>query len=672
MHFTRSSAVRESADALSRRSETADNALEQVQYMEPYGLGLRDFDRRRWADYLGCSTADEAAQNMLDMVLDDVSLSQGRYDLGPRALATAVMRIVTSMDPMQRLTPDRRYLSKPQAQALAEAVLTELGVVRLTGPLALLASRSRCSVPVASMEAGGGPRVALALPVLTTSSALLGRGAPKRAGPAESATFELIPSLLAVHRPLSLPTRVALASLSAGARLGASVLGFREARVSTEWGRWHFFLAGPTAPARPPIAVVHGMFVTASSMLLFACALAAALPDRLIVVPDLLGFDFSYSRPDRSRELPSSQEQVQALATALVALKRAGFASSSRDFRPQSEPGAAGSASSATPSAAPAAASEFGDGDASSEAATRGRAVEAWARECGAVYDLVGHSFGGWVSEELACSYPALVHRLLLLCPAGRSRYRRFRSEVLVMGGPKPMAAALRKHMPVPLAALATTVMTDIARSSGVVRQLLSLGAFPEFFRRPPRPPPHEALLLWGTHEDLHVPYWGVHRAGQPPCLPHGRGPSAHTPGSTDVRHDAAAIPAAFACASATRAAGEALDAPVHMLRDLPNGRGFWVERCNHAIQMEATHTCAWLASRFFNGGHAALPAPRGGSAVRMVADDPLPAAGAPAAVRAVCEALRLSTSAVFRVMQTREQREACADEAASERESKL
>ncbi|KAA0160382.1 hypothetical protein FNF31_04184 [Cafeteria roenbergensis] len=691
MHFTRSRHVRTAVELGELRGEAAAKALDGLLYAEPLGLGLENFDARAWRDLLGSAEPDDAAQDMLDMMLDDSSLRKGEYVLGPRALAAGAARIVASLRPFDRIRTDRRYLSRAQAEALAAAVLRELGVSHLVGRRArarLLGLGPAAAAAAMEAAAGAGPAYTAAesgdraadaaaaqalrsgdglhsdesgTPTTAASAAAASAAAASAAAAASGPTFSLVPSVLATHQPMPLPIRAFLAGLTASARTAAAALGFREARVTTSWGRWHFFVAGPTPPAEtaaelpaePPIVVVHGLFTTSSSMLALASALSTALPHRTVILPDLMGFDFSLSRTSRERHLPSWADQVAALTEALRQLHRAGYRSS--QLAPDE----------LVPPATVAAANSAG-GSAGKRARTR-RAAGG-----GCCFDWVGHSFGGWVSEQAAELYPDMVRRLVLLCPGGHGRYRRYRSEVLVTGGGEPMRALFRRLMPSVAAPLAAQAMLGVAQSSGVIRQLVSMGSS-DFFERPSAPLKTETLLLWGSHDDLHSPFWGLHCDGLPPSLPQGRGPSP--PGAD--RRDAAAVPApglpgsaaartAGAAAAGAASSGQSLPAPRHMLQDLTRARGFWLERSNHAINVDSAHTVAVLAARFFTGGLEALPdAP---SALRMTADVPLvgacaglerrrepafdqPVGGPTLVARALAEALRLGTSVVFRSM---------------------
>jgi len=680
MHFTKARQVRAAVEMGELRGEAAAMALDRLAYLEPEGLGLADFDARRWREYLSAEGPHEASQHMLDIMIDDATLRKGEFVLGPRALAAGVLRIVASLNPFIRLTPGRRFLSRAQAEAIAAAVLLELGVDRLEGRnrrtgmaesagSGLSAPDPEDQAVARALAAEGGlsrlpARASGAASPAATAAASAGpprteHWRPRRSDPGASGgpTFHLLPSILSAHKPMPLALRATLAAVAASGRTAAAALGFREARVTTSWGRWHFFVAGPEPerepspatgaaaaaappappPARPtPVVVVHGMFTTSASMLALAAALAHALPDRLVIVPDLLGFDFSYSRTSRHRDMPSWVEQVGALAAALTALHRAGYRSS--PVAP--EPGAA-----PAPAASPAA------------------------------FDWVGHSFGGWVSEEAAVRFPGLVRRLVLLCPGGHGRYRRYRSEVLVTGGGTPVRSVLSRVVPSVALPLASQMMLSVAQSSGVVRQLVSMGSA-DFFHRPAVPIPQEALLLWGSHDDLHCPFWSRAEDGLAPDVPAGRGPSE--PGSQ--RRDAAAIDVSRPGRPGLAlpdAAGEALPCPRHMLRDLARARGFWIERANHAINVEAAHTAAFLAARFLHGGLAALPDEA--SSVRMTVDGRLGLA-APGASRGVrggglralaCEAMRLGTSAVFRPMRGPSETDEIAS-AAGTRASKL
>jgi pimeloyl-ACP methyl ester carboxylesterase len=584
MHFTRQQNVRSAADLVDVKGEEAAVALDRMAHVTEFGLGLPDFDARRWRTYLPSESPEEAAQDMLDMLLDDTALKVRGFSLGPRELAEGVGRIVFSVDRSGKLDPARRFLSRSQAEAIAVAVLNELGVERLVG--------------------GGSPH-ALASKVLAT--------------PANSPTFSVVPSVLDLHQPMPSSLRFTMAAISGVALGSAVVMGVRQLRVQTPWGLWHFFALGPSDSAERPIVLVHGMFTTSSSMLTYAVLLSRALPSRLLLVPDLLGFDFAFSTMHPGRDPPGWSSQVEALAEAVNQLyldlhgpTHSDGPSDVMDFVPHP-------------------------------------------RAC---FDWVGHSYGGWVIEELHIKYPSLVGKLVLLCPGGHGRYRRFRSEAMLMGGARPVRATLTKSLPRAMAPIATSIVVGISRSSGVVRQLLTMPSA-DFFTRPAKPITAPALLLWGTHDDLHSPYWGLDHAGSPPTLPID---AAGTPSKPHGPHEAPAVVASalptfsHSAGAAALPRGRPFFTPPRMLRDFSNCVGYWIERANHALPMEASYTAAWLSARFLaSPGHSALP--NVPSSVRMVPDGNLrPSQGQSSPDNMLaswfCFVTKLGTTRVFRRME--------------------
>jgi len=119
--------------------------------------------------------------------------------------------------------------------------------------------------------------------------------------------------------------------------------------------------------------------------------------------------------------------------------------------------------------------------------------------------DVVGHSYGGYLSTLLASRRPDLVRRLGLLCPAGFHRYRMLRSASLMFGAPA-VEAMLRRRMPWLAASLSTQALLQIAGSSGVMRQISTL-EHDAYHGVLPRPVTSPSLVLWGTDDDLHAPF---------------------------------------------------------------------------------------------------------------------------------------------------------------------
>ena len=71
-----------------------------------------------------------------------------------------------------------------------------------------------------------------------------------------------------------------------------SLLGFRSRWFETTAGTFHCLEAGGghVKGAHPPLLILHGMCTTGQCMAPLGALLAA--PNRRVIVPDLMGFDF--------------------------------------------------------------------------------------------------------------------------------------------------------------------------------------------------------------------------------------------------------------------------------------------------------------------------------------------------------------------------------------------
>lgn len=249
-----------------------------------------------------------------------------------------------------------------------------------------------------------------------------------------------------------------MAGQSIGLRCAAATgaLGFVSDFRVTRSGTWHSFHVPPSRGGTgAPIVLVHGLFTHASSMLPLAIVLAAHT-GRAVYAPDLLDFDFGFSRTHgRSGDAPA--------------------ASSVSPLRLSDHVGAL---------------AEY---------------VETLVRP-GAPIDLVGHSFGGWCSHRLSLQRPELVRRLVLLSPGGGARYR-FAPSLAMIAGPAVTARVLKGHVATPLVPLVSRVIDVIVNSPFHFRLLQSM-EYDVFGGPPPHPASHiPTLVAWGTDDTLHRPW---------------------------------------------------------------------------------------------------------------------------------------------------------------------
>ena len=351
--------------------------------------------------------------------------------------------------------------------------------------------------------------------------------------------------------PLWYAAFMASQSVALRAAAASGLLGFSSDFRTTRAGVWHSFHVAATAPraaagaACPPIVLVHGVFTHAPSMLPLALLLAART-GRAVFVPDMLDFDFGYSRTHArgaAAQALSDSDTAAAAAAPVSPLVWADHAAALAEFvesvatspSRHSAPGVATAAATAATAAATAAATSI-----VTPAVTP--------------VDLVGHSFGGWASHRVALARPDLVRRLVLLCPGGGGRYRLAPATAMV-AGPAVTRRVLESHVPAPLAPLAAHVIDLITRSPFHAHLL---GSLTYDYAAPPSGAPVDApaLIVWGTEDSLHRPWVG-------------RGGSSEAPGSSDEL-------------LSLRPAEPAL------LRGFARARGVWLEGGSHAIIIDS------------------------------------------------------------------------------------
>lgn len=180
--------------------------------------------------------------------------------------------------------------------------------------------------------------------------------------------------------------------------------------------------------------------------------------------------------------------------------------------------------------------------------------------------DLLGHSFGGWLAQKIAHASPQRVRRLVLLCPGGLGRYRMV-SSASPLAGAATTIDILSRRMPRPMAALGAQVFDMISRAPHTVHMLATV-EHDDYFG-PGCPVQQPSLLLWGDADDLHR-VWMTHER------------SAEAAASSET-HDEV------------------------MLRDTPNGVGFWLRGANHAINVDSLVAVERLVVSFLSTGGAAL-----------------------------------------------------------------
>lgn len=314
---------------------------------------------------------------------------------------------------------------------------------------------------------------------------------------------------------MPLPMRVAMTASAMLGRSALAAVGMHLTRVRTKDGCFFAYDSDPPQPggppARRPVVVVHGMFTTAQSMIPLALLLVRA--GHRVVLPDLLQFDFGFSRAKGGRFL-SWTGHAEAVAGFVRQL-----AIDSQGAAPR--------------------------------------------------VDLCGHSYGGWICQRIASRHPHLVRRVVLVAPGGCCRYRVLNSTKALFGGRRATAEIFALHMPWPVAWLVAGAFQALYRSAQNVAHIESL-EFSEYqgFAGDVFAP---TLVLWGTHDDLHQA-WGSDHSHVAPGRAFAR------------RHERPP-----------------------MLEQLHCAKGFWLEGCGHAVNVDGARTVARLAHALFTGGLEAV-----------------------------------------------------------------
>lgn len=413
---------------------------------------------------------------LADLLWGDAGLALGRaFDPSSPAALLAFFSAESFVEATRRalVLRDRHRTGVARADAaqvrlIAAALLRDVGchwdggaAARLVPEiLAGVVALQRCE----ALPPCSPPPVAAPEPIAAPWAALLDAHTPLVKAPAA-----------ATGLPVWYATAMTAQSVALRAAAASGALGFHSDLRTTRSGTWHSFRvpAASAAMARhPPIVLVHGLFTHAPSMLPLALVLAAHT-GRATIAPDLLDFDFGYSRT-RARCVGGGEAAAASGALSLGLL----------DYVDALE--------------------EFLDSVAR-ESSSSASASSGEAGSCRRV-DLVGHSFGGWTSHRLAARRPDLVRRLVLLSPGGGGRYR-FAPAIAMLAGPGLTSRVLETHLPAAFASLVAHVVDVIVHSPFHAHILGTMGY--DSYAAPPLGPPVSAptLVAWGTDDTLHRPW---------------------------------------------------------------------------------------------------------------------------------------------------------------------
>eukprot|EP01138_Halocafeteria_seosinensis_P004461 gb/GECG01004563.1/.p1 GENE.gb/GECG01004563.1/~~gb/GECG01004563.1/.p1 ORF type:complete len:550 (+),score=10.03 gb/GECG01004563.1/:1-1650(+) len=270
-------------------------------------------------------------------------------------------------------------------------------------------------------------------------------------------------------RPMPWPLYALLMTQAIVARQLASLIGFHSTLITTVDGKFHVYdtITGIQSEQCPPILLLHGLFTTAQSMMLLGIVLAKRT-GRRILIPDHLGFDFGYSRSCHNNETIEWHNQVDTTSRLVQKL----VASSGQFTR----------------------------------------------------VAVVGHSYGGWLASELASRNPKLLKEVILLSPAGHSRYR----HISVLGLIGIRSWSMRYLVPshnLLTRRLAMYIFYHLGRTPRMAK--LSATCDVNKYLTPPGFPTesligttsetaqgehgaiaHPVLLLWPIDDTLHKPYF--------------------------------------------------------------------------------------------------------------------------------------------------------------------
>ena len=323
---------------------------------------------------------------------------------------------------------------------------------------------------------------------------------------------ELLSALPLVSQPLPAWLCGSLWASNVAGRAMINALGLTSTFIPVKgFGTFHVFDSHPPAKSNTPgagantsassgapttslpLLVVHGMFTNGNSMGVLAAALSD-LPllghneesgggggglegggargdrrngQRRVLVPDLLGSDFGCSLPeDAAARRPSPLSTIGWHVASLAALLNALGVST---------------------------------------------------------VDVLGHSYGGFVAQELCAALPAWrVRRVVLLCPGGGNRYRAGQSLRTIMGAGLDPTMELFEHSVRyrPLRRAVASIFRLLARTPTQATLLLDLFDARKYFFRFHDLSRKPVLLLWGTEDKVLEPrdaavQW-KHMAGHP------------------------------------------------------------------------------------------------------------------------------------------------------------
>jgi pimeloyl-ACP methyl ester carboxylesterase len=347
------------------------------------------------------------------------------------------------------------------------------------------------------------------------------------------------------------------ASYVAGRAAVNNVLGLPSRFVAVEgFGTFHvldshpqssFSLDASTPPTDgPPLFIIHGMFTNGLSMALLAAALADG-GRRRVIVPDLLGSDFGCST-----------------------LTPIGGGSNDNDNDPSSS-------------------------DAKKQHLTIARHVASLAALLNALglstVDVLGHSFGGFLAQELDLLLPPWrVRRLVLLCPGGGNRYLAGQSLRTIMGADVRATMEIFEHSihNESLRRAVAAVFRTLSRTPYQTTLLLDVFDAQKYFLKFHDLSSKPVLLLWGSKDSVLEP----------------------REAKVQWRH----------------------------MRGHPSSRAFWVEGSSHALNVDALATVSSATASFLDASSRSSDAAAAAAATAgsVMAQRPEPLGWFAAAVCAV------------------------------------
>jgi pimeloyl-ACP methyl ester carboxylesterase len=120
--------------------------------------------------------------------------------------------------------------------------------------------------------------------------------------------------------------------------------------------------------------------------------------------------------------------------------------------------------------------------------------------------DLLGHSYGGYISMLTADRYPNLIRRLILICPAGLAFNWIFQG--IQLGEPQSrFARLLLRFSRTRLGWLANVTTLPFVYAPNSINNLMGVESFRDYVAKPrDSPSPVPTLLIWGCKDLLLVP----------------------------------------------------------------------------------------------------------------------------------------------------------------------